>query len=82
MWRDTMKPLRLFIIDAWALVPALIFLLYWSLTTLVIALVGIVFFGVIGWFGVNIVATMRILRRWLVGPLRPAVPRDRKRRFV
>lgn len=37
-----MKPLRLFIIDAWALVPALIFPLFWSIKTLVIAVVGVV----------------------------------------
>jgi len=42
----------------------------------------VVFFTVISWFGLTVPALFRLLRRWLVGRLRPAVPVWRRRRLA
>jgi intracellular multiplication protein IcmT len=82
MWRNTMLPVRLWIIDARALIPALIFLVHWSMLTLKIAGGGIILFAALEWFGIRFGAALRILRGWLAGPLRPAVPGRCKRRLA
>ena len=80
MWRATALPVRIAILDARACLPALLAVMYWSLTTLYIAILGILFFGIISFFGLTLPAMLRLARRWLVGPIRPAVPTCRKRR--
>jgi intracellular multiplication protein IcmT len=81
MWRNTMLPVRAYIVDARALVPLMIFLMHWSWTTLYVALVGIALFGTLEFCGLSFPAAIRTLRRWIVGPIRPAVPAWKKRRF-
>ncbi len=82
MWRNTAPPVRLFVLDARACIPLLISVVYWSWTTLYIGLTGMVFFTVISWFGLTVPAVTRLLRRWLVGRVRPAVPVWRRRRLA
>ena len=72
MWRYTMSPFRLFVIDARALVPLMIFLVHWSLLTLKIAGVGVLIFAGVEYAGVRFTAAFRIIRGWIFGPIRPA----------
>ena len=82
MWRDTGQPVRLFMLDARACLPILAVMVYWSWLTLYIAIVGIAFFSAISFFGLTLPAMMRLARRWLVGPVRTAVPVWKRRRLA
>jgi intracellular multiplication protein IcmT len=82
MWRDTGKPVKVGMLDARACFPLLVFIVYWSWTTFYIALIGVIFFSVISWAGMTVPATIRMVRRFLVGPFRPAVPAWKRRRFA
>ena len=82
MWRNTALPVKVAVLDARACFPVLCFVLYWSWTTLYIALTGMVFFTVISWFGLTVPSFLRLLRRALVGSTRPAVPVWKRRRLA
>ncbi len=82
MWRYTAKPVQLLILDARACIPLLAVVVYWSWPTLYVAVVGTAFFGMISWFGLTVPAVIRMVRRWLVGRTRPAVPAWRRRRLA
>ena len=82
MWRNTMRPVRLYAIDARALIPIMLFLLHWRLSTLYFAAAGIALFVVLEWFGLTFPAAVRTIRRCIVGRVRPAVPAWKKRRFA
>jgi len=81
MWRNTMMPVRIFIADARALIPIFIFILHWRWWTLYTAIAGCILFIVLEWCGLTYAAAMRLLRRFLVGPVHPAVPSWKKRRL-
>ena len=80
MWRYTALPVKVAILDARACIPMLVFVLYWSWDTAYIAIAGVLFFTVISWFGLTVPAVARVMRRLLVGGVRPAVPAWKRRR--
>jgi intracellular multiplication protein IcmT len=82
MWRYTALPVKVAILDARACFPVLLFVLYWSWITAYIAIAGILFFTVISWFGLPVPAVVRLMRRILVGSVRPAVPAWQRRRLA
>jgi intracellular multiplication protein IcmT len=82
MWRYTALPVKVAILDARACIPVLIFVLYWSWTTAYIAIAGMIFFTVISWFDLTVPAVTRVIRRKLVGSVRPAVPAWKRRRLA
>jgi intracellular multiplication protein IcmT len=82
MWRYTALPVKVAILDARACIPVLIFVLYWSWTTAYIAIAGIIFFTVISWFGLTVPAVIRVIRRAIIGSVRPAVPAWSRRRLA
>ncbi|NPD66337.1 hypothetical protein HN018_23385 (plasmid) [Lichenicola cladoniae] len=82
MWRYTALPVKVAVLDARACIPVLVFVLYWSWTTAYIAIAGVVFFTVISWFGLTVPAVVRVIRRGLVGSIRPAVPAWKRRRLA
>jgi len=82
MWRNTGQPVRLLMLDARACLPILSVMVYWSWLTLYIAIIGIAFFSAISFFGHTLPAMVRLARRWLVGPVRTAVPVWNRRRLA
>jgi intracellular multiplication protein IcmT len=82
MWRDTGRPVKLLILDARACLPILLFVVYGSGVTFYIAAAGVIFFSVISWAGLTVPSTLRMIRRGIVGPYRPAVPAWKRRRFA
>ena len=82
MWRNTGQPVRVLMLDARACLPILTVMVYWSWTTLYIAVAGFVFFSLISFLGLTLPAMMRLIRRWLAGPIRPAVPVWNRRRLA
>ena len=82
MWRNTMAPVRVYVVDARALVPWFIFFMHWSWGTLYFAAFATLVFAVPEWFGLSFPAALRTLRRLVNGPVRPAVPVWKRRRFA
>ena len=82
MWRATALPVKIWVLDARACLPALIFVVYWSWLTLKIALLGMAFFATISFLGLTLPAMLRQLRRWVIGPVRPATPAAQQRRLA
>jgi intracellular multiplication protein IcmT len=82
MWRNTQLPVRIFVADARALIPVLVFILHWSWWTFYVAIVGCIVFAVLEWLGLTYPAAVRLLRRLIIGPVRPAVPSWKKRRLA
>jgi len=82
MWRNTGQPVRVLMLDARACLPVVLAAVYWSWTTFYIAMAGFVFFSLISFFGLTLPALIRTVRRWVVGPVRTAVPTWRRRRFA
>ncbi len=82
MWRDTGRPVKLWVIDARACFPLLVFVVYWCWTTFYIAMSGMIIFSLIGWAGLTLPTALRTVRRFLIGSLRPAVPVWKRRRLA
>ena len=82
MWRNTGQPVRVLMLDARACLPVLLAAVYWSWTTLYIAIAGFAFFSLISFFGLTLPALTRTVRRWVAGSVRTAVPAWRRRRFA
>ena len=82
MWRYTGKPVMLLVLDARACLPLLLAVTWWSWWTLYTAIAFTVFFAVLSWLGLSVPAFGRLLRRFLVGPVRPAVPTWQRRRLA
>ena len=82
MWRNTGQPVRLLMLDARACLPILSVMVYWSWPTLYIATIGVAFFSTISLCGLTLPAMLRLIRYWLVGSVRTAVPVWNRRRFA
>ena len=82
MWRNTMLPIRIYVVDARALIPLMVVLVHIRCGPSISRLRGMVVFAVLEWFGLTFPAAIRTLRRWIVGRRRPAIPTWKKRRFA
>lgn len=82
MWRNTALPVRVLMLDARACLPVVSFFVYWSWYTFYFALIGVLFFSTISFLGLTLPAMFRLMRRFLVGPVRPAVPTWNRRRLA
>jgi intracellular multiplication protein IcmT len=82
MWRYTGRPVMLFVLDARAAFPLLLFVVWWAWWTFYLAVASMVFFTVINWFGLTVPAFFRMARRLIVGPVRPAVACWHRRRLA
>jgi intracellular multiplication protein IcmT len=80
-WRNSMRPVRFFNLDARAGLPYCILLVYARPVTLVIALVTTFIFKQLEKRGLTFPAAMRALRVWIVGQERPAWLPLRRRRY-
>ena len=82
MWRNTGLPVRVLMLDARACLPVLCFIVYWSWFTFYIAVFGMVFFGIMSFFGLTLPSFLRVLRRLIIGNIRPALPVWKRRRLA
>jgi intracellular multiplication protein IcmT len=82
MWRYTARPAMLAVLDARACLPLLLFVVWWAWWTFYVAVACTVFFSVIGWLGLSVPAVVRLVRRTIVGPVRPAIPAWKRRRLA
>jgi intracellular multiplication protein IcmT len=82
MWRYSATPVRVFFVDARALLPLIAFLAHMRLWTFIGALIGVAFFGFLAWLGLTLPVAWRMLRVVLCGPIRPRLPAWKTRGYV
>ena len=82
MWRNTMLPVRVYVVDARGLIPLMVVLVHIRVWTFYVALGGIAVFTALEWLGLTFPAAVRTVRRWIVGSRRAAIPAWKKRRFA
>ncbi len=81
-WRNTMKPVRFFGVDARAAIPFFILLFYFRLISLLLALLSTIIFVALEKRGLTFPCALRSLRSWLNGQFRPAWIAIRQKRFI
>ncbi|MBI2234954.1 MAG: type IV secretion protein IcmT [Micavibrio aeruginosavorus] len=78
-WRNTMRTVRFFNLDARASMPFIVLLVYARPITLLLALVTTLIFRFLEMKGLTFPAAMRSLRVWLIGQYRPSWASFRRR---
>jgi intracellular multiplication protein IcmT len=73
-WRDSARPAKFFFIDAKAAFPFILFLIHIKLWTFVIAVISMTFFTLLRRYGYSVDVFLRILRSFLVGSRKMAIP--------
>lgn len=81
-WRNTMRPVRFFGLDARASLPYMLLLVYARPITLFLAIFLTAVFVMLEKRGLAFGPAMRAFRSWLVGQKRPAWLSMRHRRMV
>lgn len=81
-WRNTMRPVRFFGIDARAAIPFCILLVYFRLSSFMVAIISTIIFVALEKRGLTFPCALRALRSWLNGQFRPAWVVIRHRRFI
>lgn len=80
-WRNSMRPVRFFAMDAKAALPFALLLVYARPVTLVVTCMVTMFFMYLEKRGLTFDSAMRLLRSWMVGHKRPALISLRHRRL-
>jgi intracellular multiplication protein IcmT len=80
-WRNSMRTVRFFNLDARAAFPFFFLLFYARLSMLLITLAVTIVFYVLERKGLTFPAAMRALRVWIVGVHRPALLSIRRKRL-
>jgi len=73
-WRDSARNVTLWIVDFRACFPLLLFLLHIRLWTFCVAILFMVFFTAIQYYGFTLNVFMRWIRAFLAGPRKIAQP--------
>jgi intracellular multiplication protein IcmT len=81
-WRNTMRPVRFFGLDARAAIPFFLLLVYFRPITLFLTVVSTVLFVALEKRGLTFPSALRSFRSWLNGQSRPAWVSGRRRRFI
>lgn len=80
-WRNSMRPIKFFGLDAKAALPFLVLLVYFRPITLGLALLITMVFWVLEKRGLTVECALRKFRSWLVGIDRPGLLPFKHRRF-
>ena len=81
-WRNSMRSVRFFGLDARAVLPFLTWLVYLRWSTIILAAIVTSIFAVLERLGLSFPAALRALRTWVVGRHRPGIISTRHRRFA
>lgn len=79
-WRNSMRPVRFFNLDARAAIPFCVLLVYFRPHSLVITILITIFFHALERRGLTFTAALRAMRLWLVGDYRSGLYHFRHRR--
>ena len=80
-WRNTMKPVRFFAVDARAAIPFFILIFYFRLVTFLLAIFSTLLFIILEKRGLTFDSSLRAFRSWFNGQKRPAWVSLRRRDF-
>lgn len=80
-WRNSMRPIRFFNLDARSAFPFTFLLPYMRVSTLVIAVLVVMFFVILEKKGLTFPAAMRATRTLIFGEFRPALMTFRHRKL-
>ena len=81
-WRNSMRPVRFFGMDARAAIPFFVLLVYFRPVSLFLTFVSTVVFVSLEKRGLTFPSALRTFRSWLNGQYRPAWVSGRRRRFI
>ena len=81
-WRNSMRPVMFFKLDARAAMPFAVLLFYARLTTLIVAIITTTVFVLLERRGLTFDASLRSFRKWLLGQSRPAWISYHRRKMV
>jgi len=81
-WRNTMKPAKFFFLDAMAMFPWVIVLVYARTTTVAFAILVTTIFWMVEKKGYTVTAALRALRVFIIGNNRPAIYWYRRRKLL
>lgn len=81
-WRNTMRPVRFFNLDARAALPFFVLLVYARPITFILTLLITAFFYILERYGLTFPASLRAIRSWLGGDFRPGHYRYAHRTLV
>jgi intracellular multiplication protein IcmT len=81
-WRNSMRPVRFFNLDARAAIPFLILLVYFRPVSLLATILITAAFKFLESRGLTFSASLRALRVWFIGSSRPGWTSYRRRRSV
>lgn len=81
-WRNSMRPVRFFNLDARAAMPFAVLLFYARAITLFLAVVMTIIFVLLERKGLTFDASLRAFRKWFLGQKRPGWAPYRRRKMV
>jgi len=81
-WRNSMHTVRFFGLDARAVLPFLVMLVYARLSTLILTIIVVIVFHTLEKLGLTFPSALRALRLWFIGRNRPGRISVRHKRFV
>lgn len=81
-WRNSMRPVRFFGMDARAAIPFFVLLVYFRPISLFLTFVSTVLFVSLEKRGLTFPSALRTFRSWLNGQKRPGWVSVRRRRFI
>lgn len=80
-WRNNMRPVRFFMLDARAVIPFLVLLIYFRPSTLILTCLITAFFYILERKGLTVPAALRMMRSWVTGRERPGWISVHRKRF-
>ncbi|MCB9988531.1 MAG: type IV secretion protein IcmT [Rhodospirillales bacterium] len=80
-WRNSMRPARFFALDARAVIPWFVLLVYARPITLFVTFISTVVFYILERKGLTFPSAIRSLRVWLLGHKRPGLVAYRRHRM-
>lgn len=81
-WRNNMRIVRFFMLDARAALPFLVLLVYLRWSSVILAVIVTTIFYLLERKGLTFAASLRNLRQWIVGRNRPGWISVQRRRFI
>lgn len=80
-WRNSMRPVRFFMLDARASICFLILLVYLRTSTIFLTIIVTIFFHFLEKKGLTFPAALRAMRLWIIGKDRPGLPGALRKKF-
>jgi hypothetical protein len=81
-WRNNMRIVRFFMLDARAALPFLVLLVYLRWSSVILAVIVTTIFYLLERQGLTFAAALRNLRQWIVGRNRPGWISAQRKRFI